>query len=71
MYITMRSIDYIPGLSGVALTASTPDHLVRHSTAYIGIQDFSALGVFHVMRYINERYLLTYLYNRVITESAL
>ena len=25
------------------------------------ITDFSALGVFHVMRYINVRYLLTYL----------
>jgi len=41
VYITIRSINYIHGLSGVARSASAPDHLVGHSTPYIGIQDYN------------------------------
>jgi len=34
---------------------------IDEDTFCLPISTFSALGVFHVMRYINVRYLLTYL----------
>jgi len=34
---------------------------IDEDTFFLPISTFSALGVFHVMRYINVRYLLTYL----------
>jgi len=41
LYITIRSIDYKHGLSGVAWSGSASDHLVGHSTVYIGIKDYN------------------------------
>ena len=41
MYIMIRSIDYIPELNGLALTAPAIAHLVLHVYMYIGIQDYN------------------------------
>ena len=41
IYIMIRSIDYIPELCGLALTAPATAHLVLHIHMYIGIQDYN------------------------------
>jgi len=41
VYITIRSTDYIPGLSGLALTAPATAHLVLHVYMYIEVQDYN------------------------------